>query len=136
LPNEPIWLPRQAVIDINREVVEATGENHALLFPDKLESALARPINAYFYEETYDVVSLTVNLMVAIGQAHAFEQGNKRTAFISGLAFLGDNGYAFVHPDTTPFAMDIEAVITREMSPGEFEEYFAHWVVPLPEDED
>ncbi|WP_322885842.1 type II toxin-antitoxin system death-on-curing family toxin (plasmid) [Sinorhizobium medicae] len=134
MPNEPIWLPARAVIDINQELVEQTGENHALLFADKLDSALARPINAYLYEEVYDTVTLSVNLMLALGQAHPFEQGNKRTAFYSGLNFLLDNGYELLHPDTTEFAKDFEAAVMREMPPEVFEQIIAPWIESLPEE--
>jgi death on curing protein len=79
LPSEPRWLPIGAVIEINRIVVRATGERHFLRDSGLLDSALARPQNAFAYGEE-DVIALAVRLLAGIAMAHAFEQGNKRTA--------------------------------------------------------
>ncbi|WP_234888852.1 hypothetical protein [Sinorhizobium meliloti] len=76
-----------------------------------------------------------VNLMMAIGQAHAFEQGNKRTAFTFGLAFLYDNGFGFSHPDSTEFAQAFEAMVINQLPPQAFEHEIVPWIEPLPDDE-
>jgi death-on-curing protein len=92
LPNEPRWLPIDAVIEKNRLEVEETGERHFLRDTGLLEGALARPQNAFAHGEE-DIVILAVRLLAAIAQAHAFEQGNKRTAFGAMWHFLRLNGY-------------------------------------------
>jgi death-on-curing protein len=79
LPSEPRWLPIEAVIEHNRLEVEATGERHLLRDFGLLESALAQPRNFYGFGQD-DIVVLAVVLMSGIARAHAFEQGNKRTA--------------------------------------------------------
>src|SRR5271167_4869447 len=91
----------EAVIEHNRLEVKATGERHFVRDPGLLESALARPRNFFSYGED-DIVVLAVALMAGIGQAHAFEQGNKRTAFAAMRLFLGANGYDTSFDDTTP----------------------------------
>ena len=47
MPNEPSWLPIDAVIEHNRLEVEETGERHFLRDIGLLEGALARPQNAF-----------------------------------------------------------------------------------------
>ncbi|MGX9144962.1 type II toxin-antitoxin system death-on-curing family toxin [Mesorhizobium sp. 128a] len=131
MPNEPRWLGHQAILDINLKHVEETGENHALLFPEKLESAIIRPQNLFYYEDVYDIVTLTVSLMFGIAEAHAFEQGNKRTGFTSGLAFLYENGFSYTAIDDVKIAIDFKNVITRDAAASDFEEMFAEFVVPL-----
>jgi len=79
LPNEPNWLPIEVVIEHNRLELAETGENHFVRDRGLLESALARARNAFAYGEE-DVVVLAVAVMAGISRAHAFEQGNKRTA--------------------------------------------------------
>jgi len=64
LPNEPLWLPIEAVIEYNRLEVEATGEHHFVRDLGLLESAVARPQNAFAYGEE-DLVVLAVRLMAA-----------------------------------------------------------------------
>jgi len=81
------WLPIEVVAELNRTLVAMTGERHFVRDRGLLESALARPQNAFAYGED-DIVVLAVRLMAGIAQAHAFEQGNKRTAFGSLRLFL------------------------------------------------
>jgi len=64
-------VPPEATVLFNQQQTAATGENHALHFSEKLEGALMRPQNAWLYEEQYDIVSLTVKLVLAIKQARA-----------------------------------------------------------------
>lgn len=91
--NEPIWPSLRDLIAFNRAEVDETGENHALLRPDLLESALAVPQNIFHYEKSQDVLDLAVSLMLAVARNHPFEQGNKRTAFDAGMMLLELNGY-------------------------------------------
>ncbi|TIV38920.1 MAG: type II toxin-antitoxin system death-on-curing family toxin [Mesorhizobium sp.] len=120
MPNEPRWLGYQAILDINRAHVEEAGENHALLFPEKLESAIIRPQNRFYYEGVYDIVTLSVSLMFGVAEAHAFEQ-----------AFLYENGFDYTAVDDTQIAIDFKKVITGGVTAGDFEEMFAEFVVPL-----
>jgi death-on-curing protein len=69
LPNEPRWLPIEAVIQYNRLELEQTGETHFLRDRGLLEGALARPQNAFAYGEE-DVTVLAVPLLAGIAQAH------------------------------------------------------------------
>jgi death-on-curing protein len=57
LPNEPNWLPVEAVIEHNRLELLETGEHHFLRDAGLLESALARPRNLHAYGEE-DIVVL------------------------------------------------------------------------------
>jgi len=54
-----------------------------------------RPINRYEYTGTTDVCALCASLIFGIAKAHAFEQGNKRTAFYAGLFFIEMNGFGY-----------------------------------------
>jgi death-on-curing protein len=71
LPNEPNWLPIDAVIEHNRLELTETGEPYLLRDLGLLEGALARPCNAFAYGEE-DIVVLAVALMAGISRAHAF----------------------------------------------------------------
>jgi death on curing protein len=57
-----------------------------------IESALARPVNKWKYEGA-DVFALAAAYGFGIAKNHGFEDGNKRTAFLSLYTFLGLNGY-------------------------------------------
>lgn len=123
--SEPRWLPIEAVIEHNRIEVEATGERHFLRDSGLLESALARPKNFYGFGEE-DVVALAVVLMAGIARAHAFEQGNKRTAFAALRLFLLANGYDTSFDDTVSWADAVIALVEHRST----EENFARAIRP------
>jgi death on curing protein len=107
LPNEPNWLPVEEVMEHNRLELAETGENHFVRDPGLLDSALARPRNAFAYGEE-DVVVLAVALMAGISRAHAFKQGNKRTAFAAMRLLLRDNGYDAAFDDSVSHRASID----------------------------
>jgi death-on-curing protein len=119
LPNEPRWLSIEVVIDHNRLELAETGERHLVRDVGLLESALARPRNFYGFGEE-DMVVLAVALMTGVARAHAFEQGNKRTAFGALRLFLRANGYDTVFDDTISWAREIIALVEHRSSEGDF----------------
>lgn len=88
----PRWLDISFAAGVNRTVVAQTGEPHGILNGGALASALARPRQHHDYQGVTDIPMLAGLYMVAITQAHAFQQGNKRTGFVCGLAFATLNG--------------------------------------------
>ncbi len=77
--NEIHWLAADEVVQLNAWAVEQTGERHAVLSLDLLQSALGRPLNYRAYEGVEDVLWLAVVLLFGIARNQAFSQGNKRT---------------------------------------------------------
>jgi death on curing protein len=59
-----------------------------------LESAIMRPRRVAHYEGA-DLLTQAVTLMLAISQAQAFVDGNKRTGMFAALVFLELNGCTF-----------------------------------------
>ncbi|KTD17281.1 type II toxin-antitoxin system death-on-curing family toxin [Legionella jordanis] len=47
----------------------------------RISGAANRVLNAYFYDNIADIYLLAALYLLAIAQAHAFPDGNKRTAF-------------------------------------------------------
>ena len=130
MPNEPHWLPIEAVIEHNRLEVEATGERHFLRDRGLLEGALARPRNAFAYGEE-DIVVLAVRLMAGVAQAHAFEQGNKRTAFAAMRIFLRTNGYDTAFEDSVSWADEIIAFVEHRSTEEDFVQAIRPFVVAV-----
>jgi death-on-curing protein len=129
LQNEPNWLPIEAVIDENRLELAETGENHFVRDLGLLESALARPRNAFAYGEE-DIVVLAVALMAGISRAHAFEQGNKRTAFAALRLYLRANGYDTSFDDSVSWADEIISLIEHRSTEEDFTRAVRPFVVP------
>jgi death on curing protein len=133
LPGEPGWLPIEAVIEINRIAVTATGEHHFLRDPGLLDSALARPQNAFAYGEE-DIVTLAVRLLAGVAQAHAFEQGNKRTSFISMIEFLMINGYELTIEDSLRWADAVIGLVEHQVTEEDFVRLLRPFIVPVGAD--
>lgn len=79
-----------------------------------LRSAIAAPRNTWAYEDTDDPFLLAATYAYHITKAHAFVDGNKRTALVAALAFLDANGL-----DWSSAEDDLEAEI-RGLSDGSF----------------
>ncbi len=72
-------------------------------------------MNRFAYGEE-DIVTLAVSLLFGIGRNHPFVQGNKRTAFVAAVDFLGVNGYALQAPDSEDLGRSIEAALRDDVS--------------------
>lgn len=94
--SEPLWIAIEDVIAINRRLLRGTSENHFLRDRSALEGALHRPRFQAEYHQMPSVFWLAGCIIQSIGKAHAFEQGNKRTAWLSGRYFIAINGYRLV----------------------------------------
>jgi death-on-curing protein len=129
LPNEPNWLPVEAIIEHNRLELLGTGEHHFLRDIGLLEGALARPRNAFAYGET-DIAVLAVAVMAGVSRAHAFEQGNKRTAFAALRLFLRANGYDTTFDDSVAWADEMVRLLERETTEEDFAALIRPHVVP------
>ena len=76
-----------------------------------LKSAIVRPQMHAHYEGA-DLLTQAVTLILAISQAQAFVDGNKRTAMYVGLVFLDLNGWHFQGDDEL-LAVLIEEAATQ-----------------------
>ena len=65
-------------------------------------------------------MALAVVLMAGVAQAHAFEQGNKRTAFAAMRLFLRANGYDTSFDDTVSWADEIIALVEHRLTEDDF----------------
>ena len=128
MPNEPIWVPVEALVEHNRLELADTGEHHFVRDFGLLESALARPRNAFAYGEE-DPVILAVTRMDGVSRAHAFEQGNKRTAFAAMRLFLRANGYDTAFDDTIDWAEKMIELLEHKLTDDEFIELLRPFVV-------
>jgi len=90
----PDALTLEEILEIQRQVVEATGGTIGVLHPDVLESALLRPYQAVFGEELYpSPFDKAAVIAQTIAHNHPFYDGNKRTATLVVREFLRRVGY-------------------------------------------
>ncbi|EIN12592.1 hypothetical protein PUNSTDRAFT_81884 [Punctularia strigosozonata HHB-11173 SS5] len=71
---------------VNAQIVYPAS--HAVVKPNELYSALARPLMTATYEPDRPVTYLAATLAYGIIQGHPFFDGNKRTAFFLANEFM------------------------------------------------
>lgn len=119
---------------MNKGAVTITREQHLPINPGALESAAMSPRNLFQYESEDDVSVLACRLIVALSPAHAFIQGNKRTAWLSGVMFLNINGYDIVLPSIEAnqfIGEEMTKIIRRETTEAAFLTHLDRFIVAL-----
>lgn len=87
-------MPIEAVYIVHDRQIARHGGAAGLRDSNLLETACARPLNKAEYGEV-DVFTLAAAYAFGIAKAHAFVDGNMRTAFVISVTFLRLNGYTF-----------------------------------------
>ena len=118
------WIEKRFVIAIHERQIAEHGGDSGVRDETLLESALARPQQLYAYgDPALDLADLAASLAFGIARNHPFVDGNKRTALLALVTFLGLNGIDFV-------ASEAEAVvIIRDLAAALVsEENLARWI--------
>ena len=117
------WLSAEAVRKLNRLALYE-GETHALNPGSDLEGALNRPRGHFHYEGVTSVYELAALYAIALTKAHAFQDGNKRTALLAIRAFLLANSLSFDYGPYEEEAADMmSGIATDERSREEVVEW-------------
>lgn len=120
---EPVWVEKEALLLLHAKSLAWFGGAEGLRDEGLLDSALARPRNAFHYDEQHDAAELAASYAFGLAQNHAFVDGNKRMAFMAVGLFLGANGWEL---NTEP----VEAIrAVQSLASGEIgEAEFAAWL--------
>lgn len=89
------------------------------------EAALARAPQKAHYEPDSDLATLAAAYAFGLARAHPFNDGNKRTAFLTAMIFLGLNGKDL---DTTEAG--VVQVMTALAAGSLTEVALAEWIRP------
>ena len=120
---EPMWVPTRAVLIIHDRQIARHGGAAGIRDGGLIDGALQRPVNKWQYERA-DIFACAAAYAFGIAKAHAFIDGNKRTAFVTSVTFLRLNGWHFV---TDP--VDGVAVMENLASDNVSEDEFRSWLV-------
>lgn len=127
--NDPKWLPLEFVLEIHSAQIAEHGGADGVRDHGLLESALARPVNAFNYG-TEDICELAAMYGSGIIQNHPFVDGNKRTGLVILELFLEINGLRLVAADAETLAT-IMAVASGEWKDTELTAWLRQNVKPL-----
>lgn len=89
---EPRWVPRLVVDAAHLDQLREHGGLPGVRDENGLDAALARPQQKWHYEPDSDLATLAAAYAFGLAKAHAFNDGNKRAAFLTAVIFLGLNG--------------------------------------------
>jgi death on curing protein len=119
---EPEWITPDLALAIHDEQIGEHGGAEGVRDIGLLESALARPRNAWSYG-IEDICALAASLGHGVARNHPFVDGNKRTAYVAVETFLILNGRLLM-------ASDAESVVAMlDLAAGAMtEEEFAAWL--------
>ena len=127
--NQPVWVPLQAIVIIHDRQIARHGGAAGMRDIGLLEAAVERPRNRLAYG-TPRLEELSAAYAFGIAKAHAFIDGNKRTAFVTAATFLRLNGHA-LRPDPFDGVRAMEALASGEMSEAAFAQWLARLMVPI-----
>jgi death on curing protein len=90
--SDPDFLSYEDVIDIHQRVLDRHGGAEGIVDENVIRAAIANPQWALRYDDA-DVTELAAAYLISLASQQGFQDGNKRTAVVAAVEFLGRNGY-------------------------------------------
>ena len=125
----PVWVPLRAIIVIHDRQIARHGGAPGLRDLALLEMGCARAMNLAAYTEA-NLSGIAAAYAFGLTKAHAFVDGNKRTAFVTALTFLRLNGMSF-RPDPVKGVRMMEDLATDDVSDAQVEQWFEFGMKPV-----
>ena len=122
--SELIWVPVRAVHIIHDRQIARHGGAPGLRDEGLLQNALQRPVNKWQYDSA-DTFECAAAYAFDFAKAHAFVDGNKRTAFVSSVTFLRLNGWHCVTEPAEGVEF-MEGFASDQISEGKFKPWLSH----------
>ena len=117
----PVWVPLPAIIVIHDRQITRHGGASGLRDAALLEMGCARAMNLAADTQA-DIAATAAAYAFGIAEAHAFVDGNKRTAFVTSLTFLRLNGFGF-RPEPVEGVRMMEGLATGAVSEAALSEW-------------
>lgn len=128
---EPHWVPEDVVLSFHRQQLAAHGGGEGVRDMGLLQSALARPMNAFFYNQMVSLSKLAACYAFGIAKNHAFIDGNKRTALVVAIAFIEANGFELTSTQEENY-FKFYALAAGELSEAELATWLESKLVAKP----
>jgi len=127
---EPLWIKKPAVLRIHARELSIDGGAPGVRDEGLLESALARPLNTFAYDDQAVLFDLAADYAFGIARNHPCVDGNKRTALLACEGFLFLNGYRVVSEKEEKYLMYIW-IAAGQISQGEFTDWLKQRATPV-----
>ena len=122
------YLSVEHIIAFNNDILGVQNQIHDITM---LESAVARPMASAFGEDAYPtLIEKAAALLHSLVLNHPFVDGNKRTATMATVVFLGLNGVVINlnNPEALEF---IVSIAKGEVSVEEIGIFLQHHTTPI-----
>ena len=126
---KPAWVPLAAIVAIHDRQISRHGGASGMRDRTLLEMGCARAMNLAAYTDA-GLADIAAAYAFGLAKAHAFVDGNKRTAFVTALTFLRLNGYGF-HPDAAEGVRMMEDLAAGVVSEADFAGWLSAGLRPL-----
>ncbi|KEO54927.1 type II toxin-antitoxin system death-on-curing family toxin [Thioclava pacifica] len=126
---EPIWVPLAAVLAIHDRQITRHGGASGLRDRALLEMGCARAMNLAAYAGA-DLEEIAAAYAFGISKAHAFVDGNKRTAFVTALTFLRLNNFSF-RPSPIEGVRMMEDLASGQVDEAAFAKWLSQGMKPI-----
>lgn len=123
------WVPLAAVTIIHDRQISRHGGAAGMRDKALLEMGCARAMNLAAYSDA-GVAEVAAAYAFGIAKAHAFVDGNKRTAFVTAVTFLRLNGFQF-RPDPVEGVRMMEDLATGDVDEAAFARWLTAGMLPL-----
>lgn len=124
-----VWVPIAAVTVIHDRQIARHGGASGLRDRALLEMGCARAMNLAAYANA-SLADAAAAYAFGIAKAHAFVDGNKRTAFVTAVTFLRLNGFTF-RPDAIEGVRIMEGLASGDVTEAEFADWLSVGMSPL-----
>ncbi len=116
---EPIWLSREMVDHIHAQLIREHGGSYGIRDEGLIESALARPLRRWEYEEGVDLATIAAAYAFGLARNHGYIDGNKRVAFMAAYSFLDANGLRLIASEDEAYAV-VYDLAAGDLTEGDF----------------
>lgn len=110
------WISASEIVIFHDRILQLYPGVAGMPDAGRAEAIIHRVHNLAHYEGVNDVFDLAAAYWVAIARGHIFNDGNKRTAFFTTMAFLRRNGVLIRDEGNTLEELTIQAA-TGELTP-------------------
>lgn len=117
------WVPRLVLDAVHLDQLREHGGLPGIRDENALEAALARPQQKQHYGPGSDLATLAAAYVFGLAKAHPYNDGNKRTAFLAAMIFLG-----LIGKDLDASEAEVVQVVTALASGTLGEDELATWM--------
>ncbi|NSX55032.1 type II toxin-antitoxin system death-on-curing family toxin [Parasulfitobacter algicola] len=125
----PVWVPLAAIIVIHDRQIARHGGASGLRDRALIEMGASQAMNLSACSDA-GLADIAAAYAFGIAKAHAFVDGNKRTAFVTAVTFLRLNGYAF-RPDPVTGVRMMEDLASGQKTEAEFAAWLKDGMRPI-----